>query len=327
MIETKSPGRGLQPNRKKELIGLRAKRNFQSGDFFFPSDLLAEKIKPRAYNFNRPWGLPVRYHDYQTLLAQSNPDFLEFHLSYKDLEQDIEKYFDRVYDLNLVVHSPDLFAGDHLLNLCASDETYRQRSIQELQRVVDTTRSLKTYFKKSSRPLIVASVGGFTKESFVNKLERKDMYALVAQSLSEIDSEGVEIIPQTLPPFPWYFGGQLYLNLFVEPLDTAEFCHEYGYRVCLDISHSKLACNYYKLSFKEFVEKVGIHAAHLHIVDAKGIDGEGLQIGEGEIDFPALAEDLEKVAPHASFIPEIWQGHKNEGEGFWLALERLEKFF
>jgi N-acetylneuraminate synthase len=227
----------------------------------------------------------------------------------------------------LVVHSPDLFAGDHLLNLCASDETYRQRSIQELQRVVDTTRSLKTYFKKSSRPLIVASVGGFTKESFVNKLERKDMYALVAQSLSEIDSEGVEIIPQTLPPFPWYFGGQLYLNLFVEPLDTAEFCHEYGYRVCLDISHSKLACNYYKLSFKEFVEKVGIHAAHLHIVDAKGIDGEGLQIGEGEIDFPALAEDLEKVAPHASFIPEIWQGHKNEGEGFWLALERLEKFF
>jgi N-acetylneuraminate synthase len=25
-----------------------------------------------------------------------------------------------------------------------------------------------------------------------------------------------------------------------------------------------------------------------------------------------------------SCIPEIWQGHKNEGEGFWVALERLE---
>ena len=26
----------------------------------------------------------------------------------------------------------------------------------------------------------------------------------------------------------------------------------------------------------------------------------------------------------ATFIPEIWQGHKNNGEGAWLALERLE---
>ena len=326
MIEVKSPGKGLQPNRKKELIGKKAKRSFKTGDFFFPSDLEQERVLARAYKFKRPWGLPVRYHDFKNLMAKSNPDFLEFHLSYKDLEQDIEKYFDRVYDLDLVVHSPDLFTGDHILNLCASDESYRKRSIQELQRVVDTTRNLKSYFKKSSTPLIVASVGGFTKDSFVNKLEREDMYTLVAQSLSEIDSEGVEIIPQTLPPFPWYFGGQLYLNLFVEPFDTAEFCRQYGYRICLDVSHSKLACNYYKLSFKEFVQKVGIYAAHLHIVDAKGIDGEGLQIGEGEIDFPALAEDLAKTASQASFIPEIWQGHKNEGEGFWAALEKLESW-
>ena len=65
----------------------------------------------------------------------------------------------------------------------------------------------------------------------------------------------------------------------------------------------------------------------MHIADAEGLDGEGLQIENGDIDFPALAEDLKKTAPNASFIPEIWQGHKNEGEGFWLALERLEIFF
>ena len=65
--------------------------------------------------------------------------------------------------------------------------------------------------------------------------------------------------------------------------------------------------------------------AHLHIADSEGVDGEGLQIGEGEIDFPALAEYLQKTAPNASFIPEIWQGHKNEGEGFWVALEELER--
>ena len=32
-------------------------------------------------------------------------------------------------------------------------------------------------------------------------------------------------------------------------------------------------------------------------------------------------------APGVSFIPEIWQGHVNNGEGFWTALERLESWF
>jgi hypothetical protein len=61
------------------------------------------------------------------------------------------------------------------------------------------------------------------------------------------------------------------------------------------------------------------------VADARGTDGEGLQIGEGELDFAALCEQLRLVCPEASFIPEIWQGHKNNGEGFWTALERLEK--
>jgi N-acetylneuraminate synthase len=65
----------------------------------------------------------------------------------------------------------------------------------------------------------------------------------------------------------------------------------------------------------------------LHIADASGLDGEGLQIKDGDIDFAALSEDLAKYAPQVSFIPEIWQGHKNEGEGFWRALSQLENYF
>jgi N-acetylneuraminate synthase len=325
MIEVKSPGKGLQPNRKSELIGLKAKRAFKVGDFFFPSDLEQERVQARHYKFRRPWGVPVRYHDFKAILAKTNPDLLEFHLSYKDLEQDIQQYFDRAYDLDLVVHSPELFAGDHVLDLCSTDEDYRQHSIRELQRVIDLTRSLKSFFNKSSRPCLVTNLGGFTVDAPLPRSRRSDLYELLLDSLSVLDMDSVEIIPQTMPPFPWHFGGQRYHNLFVDPQDTVEFCQKYGYRVCLDVSHSKLACNHHHLSFKEFVEAVGSYTAHLHIADAEGVDGEGLQIGEGEIDFPALAEDLDTTAPQASFIPEIWQGHKNEGEGFWIALERLEK--
>ena len=98
-------------------------------------------------------------------------------------------------------------------------------------------------------------------------------------------------------------------------------------RICLDISHSKLACNYFNWSFSEFIETVGEYVAHLHIVDAEGVDSEGLQVGEGTIDFFSLARDLDSYAHKASFIPEIWQGHKNKGEGFWVALDRLEQWF
>ena len=40
--------------------------------------------------------------------------------------------------------------------------------------------------------------------------------------------------------------------------------------------------------------------------------------------FERLKNILNNGCPNASFIPEIWQGHKNNGEGFWIALEKLE---
>ena len=39
------------------------------------------------------------------------------------------------------------------------------------------------------------------------------------------------------------------------------------------------------------------------------------------------ARQLDELAPEVTFIPEIWQGHVNNGEGFWTALERLEQWF
>jgi N-acetylneuraminate synthase len=326
MIEVKSPGRGLQPNRKSELIGKKAKRNFYTGDFFFISDLEDEQIKPRHYKFRRPWGVPVRYHDFQGILAKSNPDLLEFHLSYKDMEQDISQYFDKVYDMDLVVHSPELFAGDHLLDLCAENQNYRQQSINELQRVVNLTKELSAYFKKATHPLIVTNVGGFTIDHILPSSQKAKLYQRLVNSLSQLDLSGVEIIPQSMPPFPWHFGGQRYHNIFVDPQEIFEFCHRYQYRICLDVSHSQLACNYGGWSLTKFIEQIGGYVAHLHIADAEGTDGEGLQIGDGEMDFYSLFQTLDRVAPKASFIPEVWQGHKNNGEGFWIALENLESF-
>jgi N-acetylneuraminate synthase len=148
----------------------------------------------------------------------------------------------------------------------------------------------------------------------------------VAAALEQLDADDVEIIPQSLPPFPWYLGGQLFANLFVDPEDTVGFAREYGRRLCLDVAHTKLASNHRHISFFDAVEHLAPVAAHLHVVDAAGLDGEGFQIDEGEVDFRVFAEQIDRLAPNASFIPEIWQGHHNLGEGFWVALDRLEKY-
>jgi N-acetylneuraminate synthase len=86
-----------------------------------------------------------------------------------------------------------------------------------------------------------------------------------------------------------------------------------------------MASNYYKWNFSDFLTKVLPYTIHLHVVDAKGVDGEGVQIGHGDVDFSMLRDRLNNYALGVQFIPEIWQGHKNKGEGFWSALDFLEK--
>ena len=85
-------------------------------------------------------------------------------------------------------------------------------------------------------------------------------------------------------------------------------------------------CNHFDLDFYKFTEQIAPITGHLHLGDASGTNGEGLQLGDGDIDFTHLSSILDELCPQASFIPEIWQGHKNGGEGFWFALEKLEKY-
>jgi N-acetylneuraminate synthase len=44
------------------------------------------------------------------------------------------------------------------------------------------------------------------------------------------------------------------------------------------------------------------------------------------VNFDELAKTLDSLTPNIPFIPEIWQGHKEHGAGFWQGLEFLEKY-
>ncbi|MGV7214046.1 N-acetylneuraminate synthase family protein [Bradyrhizobium sp. UFLA05-112] len=323
-IAVKSPGQGLSPLKMPALIGKVLKRKMAADDYFFQSDLDEGAAKARRYRFDRPWGVPVRYHDTERFLEICEPDIIEFHLSYSDMERDPAAYLSGTYDLGFVVHAPELFAGSKLMDLATPDETLRRYSLEQTQAVIDITRNLKKFFPKTKRPPIVANIGGFTMDEPLPPEEKAERYRIFAQSLKELDMEGVELTPQTMAPFPWHFGGQRHQNIFIFPEESAAFCAKHDLRMCVDISHTKLAANHFGFDFAQGLAQLGPHTAHLHFGDAKGLDGEGLQVGEGEIDFNEIGKVLREHAPTASFIPEIWQGHKNMGEGFWTALERLE---
>jgi N-acetylneuraminate synthase len=323
-VKVRSPGQGLSPQHYEALLGRSLQRDMAEEDFFYPSDLRDQRIEPRNYAFSRPWGVPVRYHDFREYHARISPDLFEFHLSYSDMELDPANYLGGEYELDFVVHAPELFAGSRLMDLASPDPAYRAESLRETQRVIDITRGLKRFFPRTARPMIVANVGGFTMDAPLPQGEVTAYYERFARSLTELDLAGVELIPQTMAPFPWHFGGQRYQNMFVRIEEIEQWCRRLGLRMCFDISHTRLTSNHFGLDFYDFARRIAPFTAHLHLGDARGLNGEGLQIGEGDIDFDRLGGILRNGCPQATFIPEIWQGHKNGGEGFWIALEKLE---
>ena len=323
-IKVRSPGQGLSPQCYEKLLGRTLQHDMGEEDFFFPSDLQDTRIEPRPYRFTHPWGVPVRYHDFKEYAARIWPDLWEFHFSYSDMDLDPAGFLDGPYEADFVVHAPELFAGSRLMDLATPDDAYRNESLRETQRIIDITRDLKRFFPKTQKPLIVANIGGFTMDEPLPATAIRGYYERFAKSLQELDIEGVELIPQTMAPFPWHFGGQRYQNLFVKIEEIVEWCDRLQLRMCFDVSHSRLTCNHLGVDFYDFSTRIAPFTAHLHLGDAKGLNGEGLQVGEGEIDFVRLGTILQQGCPTASFIPEIWQGHKNGGEGFWVAMERLE---
>ena len=326
-IKVRSPGQGLSPQFIDQLVGVKIDRDISEEDYFFKTDISKDLTTAKTYSFSRPWGVPVRHHDFSQFNELISPDIFEFHLSYSDLSLNLSDYFKGEYQVGFVIHAPELFEDSHLLDLASNEKSYLETSIKNMQRVINLTRDFKKYFPNTKKPLIVTNIGGFSMDKNFSPQQVASSYKIFQDSLERLDMEGIELIPQTMAPFPWHFGGQRYQNLFVHPDEILNICEVLNLRLCFDVSHSMLTCNNFNYDFYEFCKDVGPYTAHLHIGDASGINGEGLQVGDGEIDFAKMSGILNDLSPTSSFIPEIWQGHKNRGEGFWIALEKLEKFF
>ena len=119
--------------------------------------------------------------------------------------------------------------------------------------------------------------------------------------------------------YAWYFGGSVKINLF-NSFEDIEYLKKHSINICLDVCHLVLSANYFGKKWQDWFKDLYPLAQHYHLADAEGIDGEGLQIGKGDIkNFSNF------LKPKKMKIIEVWQAHHNKGYGFVEAISLLSK--
>ena len=125
-----------------------------------------------------------------------------------------------------------------------------------------------------------------------------------------------------MPPFPWHQGGRSYHNLLTNLNKIKDFISMIDNNLCLDISHTALSCSYFKENIEDHINTIGERIFHIHLSDAQGQNAEGLEVGNGNLDFKIIHKTIKKYKKQVYLIPEIWQGHLHEGYAFTRSLIR-----
>ncbi|HVZ50274.1 MAG TPA: N-acetylneuraminate synthase family protein [Gemmatimonadaceae bacterium] len=329
MVVSKSPGLGLSPQFVDQLVGRALRRTVAADEMFLPQDIVDARATPREtrpIDTGAAWGVVARFLDLAPLEARFAPlgmRFIEFHVSDRDLDAGAAGYTAGDKPYGLVVHAPE-YAHETLIDLCAADDAQRALSVARIQKTIDLTRAIAPHFRLDPAlfprgPKIVMHVGGMSQKPGGYDVQAATRRLLAA--LRELDTAGVDLLLENLPPHPWYFGGRWFGHIICDPDNTVRLCEASGLGLCFDTSHAALECARSGASLVEFAARVALFVRHLHVSDGAGTSGEGLQIGEGNVNFVDVLPPL--LATGCTMIPEIWMGHHEVGEGFRVALEHL----
>lgn len=321
LVTVKGPALGLSPQHYTDLIGRIANRLIEVDEPFLDRDLGVEIKLDVAHSLPLEWGFTVRFRDFEEMLVYK-PHLLEYHFTDQDLD---EHYPGGDFDFKLVSHAPEFFERT-LVDLCSLDERQRRESVALIQKTIDLTREMASHFVGT--PKVVVHTGGMSLDHPIEN--RQALYDNLRCSVAELDHAGIELLLENLPPHPWYFGGQWLTNAFMDAYEIRDFIAPLGLKMCFDTSHAKLYCNWAHVDFYDQVKVLLPYIGHLHLADGAGLDGEGLQIGEGTIDWVRFFKVIGagKVSGyHGTMIPEIWRGHQRGGEGFLIAIQRLSEAY
>jgi N-acetylneuraminate synthase len=249
-------------------------------------------------------------HDYKLIKERFPIGSYEFHLSYREVLGDLG--VDSFGNMNSYsIHMPDYINSNQLADPFSDNILQATQSKLMIERVVNFCKDLQ---QKTGR--MVPIVGSFSSD----QIDLDSFYNRCADFLYGYSREGVMVLPQWLPPIAWYFGGSIKLNVFNNIKDI-ELIKKYQLPICMDISHLCMGEVLFDFKAQNVIDELNPLIKHLHIADSVGIDGEGVNFGEGDIkNLPVIKASLKMDCMK---VIEVWQGHLDQGEGFAKALNAL----
>lgn len=319
-LQFKSPGKGVFAHEIDDYLGKVLKKPVKQDCYINRTDFEESILLSQweSFSFAKTWGVKCRFHDYDEYKVLNSP-CIEFHCSQTDL--DIE-FRPELSEAELVVHAPEIF-DRQLVDICSADKDVVKQSLAILQRSIDKTLKIAESFP-AKKPKLVMHLGGM----FLNERVLVDTRELTSRAIEnfrhlQFDPGQIDILPENLPPRPWYLGGEWFQHGFMLARDMIAFCNEFELGMTYDICHASLYCHEFGVDLAEYTKEVMPLVRHIHISDAYGNNGEGIQIGEGEIDFETVLHEVESY--HFSWVPEIWSGHLHHGAGTYKCMQILNE--
>lgn len=316
--EVRAPRKGLTIDQLRSGRFERVERTVEPGSaitalHFSPPKPVLDADLARFCN-DRSLSLPIRLHDAKVIQHRFPIDHFELHLSYGEVARFRNDKAGFLAEIDTAkaysIHLPDYIGGNRLIDPLTRDDETRTDSFQ----VVDTCAALAAELQQitgASVP-IVGSFSRLVPEGKAETYQRLHEYLWAIRH-----DRGIGIYPQWLPRIAWYFGGAEILDLFCGA-DDIDHVRTLDMEICLDLSHLILSANHARADWHDWYAQLIPLARHLHIADAVGIDGEGIEFGQG---------DLGDVAPFLALpgrkVLEVWQGHLAEGDGFEKAITYL----
>jgi len=323
MYILQAPGKGILQNQLKDFLGKKIKRNIKINECI-DSSFFEETIQIKDWqirNFKKIWGLKCRFHDFPKYSVLSAP-IVEFHCSQKDMYDSLTGVMSK--SSQLVVHAPEI-VDKMLVDICSDKEYQVTRSLDILQHSINRTIELSKNFK--GKPKLVVHFGGMLREPGVDidELQKRLLNKAITNFKKlKFDNDLIDILPENLPPKPWYLGGEWNQYGFMKEDDIMTFCDRFNLKMTFDICHAKLYCNCCNKNINDYVKKIKNYVSHVHISDTQGINGEGIQIYEGDTDFKPIFEELKDI--DYSWVTEIWAGHLNNGKEQYKSMQLLDDF-
>lgn len=310
-----SPNIGLDYNSFEYYSSKKLIKKIKKGDVLLKSHFEKKiKLTDNEIDFciEKNISLPVRLHDLNEIEKEIPIKNFEFHLSYKELDNGLnENILNR--NCKYTIHLPDYINPTQLINPFSLDKAQKIRSNDLIEKSFKMARQISDYTKK--QVLIVGSL------SVVDN-DQKTFYGDVKNLCDKAKSEGIDFIPQWLPPIAWYFGGSVELDVFCND-KALTFIENYNIPICLDISHLFMCRSKLDSDFKSIFNFLLSKSKHIHIADSSGIDGEGFEIGSGEqINLSYIKKAIDYKDQK---VIEVWQGHLDNYLGFRKAIRSIYK--